>query len=89
MDYWGGPEGRTATFILRDADGRRQGRVVGRLRGKEPLSLVPHGDTGPIPYPSYSIIDAQGITEVIEHRAMEPVFYITDDPAVKARLGVR
>jgi hypothetical protein len=27
--------------------------------------------------------------KVIEHRQMEPIFYITDDPNVKEQLGVR
>ena len=89
MDYWGGPIGRTATFTLRGAQGQRVARLVGRLRGNEPISLVPHGETGPLPYPSYEVITANGITEVIEHRQMEPVFYISDDPRVKEQLGVR
>ena len=32
--------------------------------------------------PAYEIITVNGITEIIEYRKMEPVFYITDDPAV-------
>ena len=31
---------------------------------------------------------ANGTTEIIEHRRMEPVFYITDDPEVRRKLGV-
>ena len=88
MDYWAGPVGRTATFTLRDKRGHRVARVVGKLRGKEPSSLVLHGRTGRIPYPSYEVITATGITEVIEHRAMEPIFYITDDSRVKEQLYV-
>ena len=89
MDYWGGPVGRTATFTLRDATGRTISSVIGQLQGKEPLTLEPHGTTGRLPYPRYEIIVASGITEVIEHRRMEPIFYITDDPAIKRKLGVR
>ena len=88
MDYWVGPVGRTATFTLRDRQGHRVARVVGKLRGNEPLSLVPHGRTGRIPYPSYEVITANGITEVIEHRRMEPIFYITDDRTVRRKLFV-
>ena len=51
--------------------------------------LKPHGETGPIPYPSYEIISVNGLTEIIEHRRMEPIFYLTDDPHVKQQLGVR
>ena len=62
--------------------------IVATLRGKEPLTLEPHSDTGPIPYPSYEVLTANGITEVIEHRRMEPVFYISDDPEVRRKLRV-
>jgi len=89
MDYYGGPVGRTATFILRDGRGRTVASVVGQLKGSEPLMLKPHGETGPIPYPSYEIISVNGLTEIIEHRRMEPIFYLTDDPHVKQQLGVR
>ena len=89
MDYWNGPVGRTATFTLLNTKGQRIGRVVGRLRGDEPVSFVPHGATERIPYPEYEVITVNGIAEVVEHRAMEPIFYITDDPQVKEQLGVR
>jgi len=39
-------------------------------------------------YPFYEIAVARGTAEVIEHRQMEPVFYVTVDPGVKAKLGV-
>ena len=31
---------------------------------------------------------SNGVTEVFEHRRMEPIFYVTDDPEVRRRLGV-
>jgi len=34
------------------------------------------------------VLTANGFTEVIEHRHMEPIFYITDDPEVRRKLGV-
>lgn len=36
----------------------------------------------PHSYPHYVIVSANGIVEVIEHRKMEPVFYVTDDPSI-------
>jgi hypothetical protein len=36
----------------------------------------------------YVVLQADGIAEVIEHRRMEPVFYITDDPEIRRKLGV-
>jgi hypothetical protein len=77
-----------ATITLRNRQGRRLQEVVATLRGHEPLTLEPHSETGPIPYPSYEVLTANGITDVIEHRRMEPIFYITDDPEVRRKLGV-
>ena len=39
-------------------------------------------------YPSYAVVSAWGITEVVEHRHLGDVFYIDDDPAVRAKLGL-
>ena len=89
MDYWSGPFGGTATLTLRDKNGHRAARVAGRVRDNEPTSLVPPTPENPHRYPMYEVITANGITEVIEHRRMEPIFYITDDPKVKEQLGVR
>jgi hypothetical protein len=89
MDYHGGVAGRTATFILRDGSGRRVARVVGELRGSMPLTLEHYGESGPIPYPAYEVVTVDGVIEVIEHRRMEPIFYINTDAEVRRRLGVQ
>jgi hypothetical protein len=34
----------------------------------------------------YEIVSFGGIADVIEHRQMEPVFYLSDDPAIQAEL---
>jgi hypothetical protein len=78
---------RIATVTLRTRQGAHE-EVVATLKGHEPLTLEPHSETGPIPYPSYELLTANGVTEVIEHRRMEPVFFITDDPEVRRKLGV-
>jgi hypothetical protein len=39
-------------------------------------------------YPSYEVITIDGLSDVVEHRAMEPTFYMTDDPAVREELKV-
>jgi hypothetical protein len=41
-----------------------------------------------MPYPRYEVLTADGVTEVIEHRRLEPIFYITDDPEVRRKLSV-
>ena len=87
MDYWIGPSGATATFVLRDSRGRAFARVVGEVQGKGPVSLKPRDPTDPIGYPLYEVITVDGVVDVIEHRRMEPVFYVTDDPVVWSKLG--
>jgi len=87
MDYYIGPLGRTARFILRDGNGQLVAAVVGEPEGDSPSTV--EGRTGPDGYPSYEVITVDGMTEVIEHRRMEPIFYITDDPVVKQKLGVQ
>jgi hypothetical protein len=90
LSYYGPLIGsaRTATVTLQTRQGRTLSEVVATMQGREPLTLQPHSDTGPIPYPSYEVLTAHGITDVIEHRRMEPIFYIADDPKVRRKLGV-
>jgi hypothetical protein len=88
MSYYSVPWGGIATFILQNTKGQTVKKVYGTVKGSEPLELkhpppgFPHG------YPAYEIITVKGITDIIEHRKMEPVFYVTDDPAVWKELGV-
>ena len=83
MTYYSGFFSRRATFTLRDSRGAKLAEVEGQMRWSEPYTK------GNSRYPKYEAITAAGITEVIEHRAMEPVFYITDDSGVKEWLGVK
>lgn len=88
MDYYSKASGRTATFILLDKKKQKIAEAGGTLQGekshnlKNPIAGFPSG------YPSYEIITVNGVTEVIEHRRMEPFFYISDDPAVLAEFGL-
>jgi hypothetical protein len=71
----------SAEFVLQDAKGKTLEEVDGRVkcsdfRRKNPPQGFPPG------YPSYTEIVVKGTSELIEHRKMEPVFYVTDDPAV-------
>lgn len=49
---------------------------------KNPPAGFPKG------YPKYAVITVNGITDIIEHRKMEPIFYVTDDPNIWRELGV-
>jgi hypothetical protein len=90
LTYYGPLVGsqRTATVVLRTRQGQTLQQVVATLKGHEPQTLKPYSGTGRIPYPMYEVLTANGFTEVIEHRRMEPIFYISDDPEVRRKLGV-
>ena len=88
MSYYSKPWGGSATFILRDTKGQIRTKVDGKVKGLEPFQLKYPPDGFPPGYPSYEVITVNGITEIIEHREPEPIFYITDDPAVWKELGV-
>ncbi len=82
MRYYVKPWGSTATFLLEDTKGEMLKKVDGKVKCKEPFQLKnpPRGFASG--YPSYEAITVDDTTEIIEHRKMEPIFYITDDTAV-------
>ena len=88
MSYYVKPWGRSATLTLQDTKGHKLTKVDGKLKGSEPFQLKHPPQGFPPGYPSYEIVTVNGITEIIEHRKPEPLFYITDDPAVWKELGV-
>jgi len=89
MSYYVMPWGSTATFILQNKKGQTLKEVDGKDKGLEPLQLEHPPPGFPEGYPAYEIITVNGITEIIEHRKPEPIFYITDDPAVWNELRVK
>jgi len=88
MSYYVWPWGRRATFVLRDAKGKILTKISGKVRGSGPSQLKESRPGFPVGYPSYEVITVNGTTEIIEHRKMEPTFYVLDDPAVRKELGV-
>jgi hypothetical protein len=88
MSYYNKPWGWDTTFILKDTKGQIRTKVYGKERGGGPSQLN-HPPPGFSPgYPAYEVITVSGITDIIEHRKPEPIFYVTDDPAVWKELGV-
>ena len=89
MDYYSTFSGGESVFKLYKTD---SSVVLKKVAGiprfpyanylKNPPAGFPKG------YPKYAVITVDGITDVIEHRKMEPVFYLTDDPAIWKELGV-
>ena|SRR5580704_865916 len=88
MSYYIKPWGSSAIFILHDTKGQTLKKVEGKVKGSEPLQLEHPPPGFPPGYPAYEVITVNGATEIIEHRKMEPICYITDDPAVWKELGV-
>jgi len=84
MDYYLFPSGGEAKFTLVDARGRTLSTKRGTTQGLYPLTLR----SSLAGYPSYEIITVDGVTDLIEHRVPEPVFYICDDPAIREELGM-
>jgi hypothetical protein len=82
MNYYVRSDGREATFKC----SKSSTKLTGRLRGLEPLKM-PATD-GQLQRPSYEVITVNGVTDIVEHREMEPYFFMTDDPAVWKSLGV-
>ena len=87
LDYYIFPSNK-AVFTMRDRTGRKLKSVTVPLTGTSPQSLKPRASNEPVPYPSYEVCRAAGLVDIIEHRRMEPVFYMTDDALVwKALVG--
>jgi hypothetical protein len=82
MSYYSfNPWGGSAEFTVEDANKRRIEKINGNERCdgfelRNPPPGFPHG------YPFYMPVTVGGLTEIIEHKKMEPIFYVTDDPAV-------
>lgn len=77
MSYYSKPWGSSAGFILRDKNKKILTKAYGKAKDLEPLHEGFDGH-----YPAYEVITVHGMTEIIEHRKMEPIFYVTDDPSV-------
>ena len=88
LDYYVSPIGRTATFRLYDSHKQQRLKFSGYPRGGHPVTLKNPPLGFPPGYPKYEVITINGLPDVVEHRAMEPLFYMTDDPAVVQELGV-
>jgi hypothetical protein len=76
------------TFILQDKNGRTLTKIAGKDKGTEPLQLKNPPRGFPPGYPAYEVVTVNGITDIVEYRKPEPIFYVTDDPAVWKELGV-
>jgi hypothetical protein len=74
--------GRSAQFVLRDKNEQIIEKENGNMRCKEPFQLKDRTRDLLSGYPTYEAITVNGVTEIIEHRKVEPIFHVTDDAAV-------
>jgi hypothetical protein len=83
LDYYNDSMGSKGVFTLRD----RQGQVVLKKGGYFGKSLEHSGALAAASqYPMHEVIVIDGVTDIVEHRKMEPIFYMTDDPALWGEL---
>jgi len=82
LDYFVQPSGRTFKATLSNRRGQVLATVTGVLGGLSPTSLSANSSGQGSKYPMYEVALVNGVPDIIEHRAMEPVFYMTDQPAV-------
>jgi len=85
MSYYDNPWPWGSDVKITVQDATKQ--ILVKAYGKE-KELRPPPPGFPPSYPGYVVITVNGITDIVEHRKMEPIFYVTDDPAVWKELGV-
>ncbi len=74
LNYYSTPFGPNAKFVLKN----KQGAILQSLSGNDkPIGNNLSG------YPRYVKVVVRGVPEIIEHRAMEPIFYISDNPVIR------
>ena len=74
-----GPLGRSSTFWLLDKHGNALAKVHAVTEGLKPHYLGTE---------AYEIETTNGITEVIEFKQMEPIFYVSDGPSMTDKPGL-
>ena len=37
-------------------------------------------------YPGFVLVKVNGVSEIIEHRKMEPIFYVSDDASIRNKV---
>jgi hypothetical protein len=89
LNYYSLPWGGRVTLLLHDKNNHTLAKVDGKTRGLEPLhsDRLPHSAEG---YPIFEVVMVHGVTEIIEHKKMEPIFYVNEDAAIwKGFMGDR
>jgi hypothetical protein len=92
MDLYSTVSGGKAVFKLYEKDKLVRSQKYTITSDEQPdmrsVQLRSSPEGFPSGYPRYKVVTINGVTDIIELRKMEPVFYMTDDPAVWKELGV-
>ena len=70
LRYYSLPWGSRASIAMIDSDGR----LVDRLK----LQVEEIDVTQDSQCPRYQVLRGEGVVDIVEHRTMEPIFYMTD-----------
>jgi hypothetical protein len=74
-----------AIFTLRDKSGKKLATVTGKIKSN--VLYLKSTPQRPEPrYPNYTLVAINGVIEIMEQRRLEPILYITDDPAIREEL---
>ena len=86
MDYY--TDGNAVFKLYRKDNLLKLKEVKGTTQGDGPINLRNPPAGFPKHYPMYQVITVRDKIDVIEHRKMEPVFYVTDNPNILRELEV-
>ena len=90
LDYYISSSGGSAVLKLYENDSFfKSDKVSAKQEQLHPIQLKNPPKGHPEGYPLYEVIEYKGIIDVIEHRKMEPIFYMTDEPMVLKELGLK
>lgn len=82
LSYFSKPWGRSCTLVVEGPQKEQLVKLSGKVYGNGPMKVKSSTSDTSSDYPSYELITINNVAEVIEHRRQEPIFYVTDDPAV-------
>lgn len=79
LNYYSNPFGPNAKFILTN----KRGDILEEVSGND----KPIGSTlSELKYPSYVLVEVNGVPEIVEQRMKGSTFYISDDPDIKSKI---
>lgn len=82
MNYYIKPWGSKALFSLQGNNKQILEKVNATVMCKKPFQVAGATQEAASGYPLYQAVAANGLTEIIEHKKMEPRFYVTDNVVV-------